>query len=93
LDEDRVVVGPSFSESPVPIPSRSSVSEKWATRTSRCLSNKKLTPEFISALILKKMKQDAEKVVGPIANAVITVPYSSTTFAERQLRTLAESPV
>ncbi|MGE0376175.1 MAG: Hsp70 family protein [Planctomycetaceae bacterium] len=37
--------------------------------------DKKLTPEFISALILKKMKQDAEKDVGPIANAVITVPY------------------
>ncbi|MBC8113857.1 MAG: Hsp70 family protein, partial [Candidatus Saccharimonas sp.] len=37
--------------------------------------NKKLSPEFISALILKKMKQDAEKSIGPIANAVITVPY------------------
>ncbi len=37
--------------------------------------DKKLTPEFISALILKKMKQDAEKEIGPIANAVITVPY------------------
>ncbi len=37
--------------------------------------DKKLTPEFISALILKKMKQDAEKNIGPIANAVITVPY------------------
>jgi molecular chaperone DnaK len=36
---------------------------------------KKLTPEFISALILKKLKQDAEKTIGPITNAVITVPY------------------
>ncbi|WP_437203173.1 Hsp70 family protein [Planctomicrobium sp. SH664] len=36
---------------------------------------KKFTPEFISALILKKLKQDAEKVMGPVANAVITVPY------------------
>ncbi len=36
---------------------------------------KKLTPEFISALILKKLRQDAEKRIGPIANAVITVPY------------------
>ena len=36
---------------------------------------KKLTPEFISALILKKLKQDSEQVIGPIANAVITVPY------------------
>ena len=36
---------------------------------------KKLTPEFISALILKKLKQDAEKRIGPVANAVVTVPY------------------
>lgn len=37
--------------------------------------NKKLTPEFVSALILKKLRQDAEKHIGPIANAVVTVPY------------------
>ena len=37
--------------------------------------NKKLTPEFISALIIKKLKQDAEKHIGEIANAVVTVPY------------------
>jgi molecular chaperone DnaK len=36
---------------------------------------KKLTPEFISALIIKKLKQDAEKRIGPVANAVVTVPY------------------
>jgi molecular chaperone DnaK len=36
---------------------------------------KKLTPEFVSALILKKLKQDAEKRIGPIQAAVITVPY------------------
>lgn len=37
--------------------------------------NKRLTPEFISGLILKKLVQDAERQIGPIANAVITVPY------------------
>lgn len=37
--------------------------------------NKKLTPEFISALILKKLKQDAEKHIGGVVNAVVTVPY------------------
>ncbi len=37
---------------------------------------KKITPEFLSALILKKLKQDAEKKLGrTIGNAVITVPY------------------
>ncbi|SVE29177.1 uncharacterized protein METZ01_LOCUS482031, partial [marine metagenome] len=34
-----------------------------------------ITPEFLSALILKKVKQDAEKQIGTIGNAVITVPY------------------
>jgi molecular chaperone DnaK len=32
------------------------------------------TPESISALILKKVKQDAEQHIGPIGRAVITVP-------------------
>jgi molecular chaperone DnaK len=32
------------------------------------------TPETISALILKKVKQDAEMHIGPIRRAVITVP-------------------
>jgi molecular chaperone DnaK len=36
---------------------------------------KKLNSELLSAMILKKLKQDAEKRIGPIANAVITVPY------------------
>ena len=36
---------------------------------------REITPEFLSALILKKLKQDAEKRVGKIGNAVITVPY------------------
>lgn len=34
-----------------------------------------ITPEFLSALILKKLKQDAEQRIGKIGNAVITVPY------------------
>ncbi len=34
-----------------------------------------ITPEFLSALILKKLRQDSEKRIGKIGNAVITVPY------------------
>ena len=34
-----------------------------------------VTPEFVSSLILRKLKQDCERQIGPIANAVITVPY------------------
>jgi len=41
----------------------------------RSFGGQELTPEFLSALILKKLKQDASKQLGPIGNAVITVPY------------------
>ncbi|MDR1385552.1 MAG: Hsp70 family protein [Planctomycetaceae bacterium] len=41
----------------------------------RTFDGREITPEFISALILKKLKQDAEKRIGTISNAVITVPY------------------
>lgn len=34
-----------------------------------------ITPEFLSALILMKLRQDGEKRIGDIGNAVITVPY------------------
>lgn len=36
---------------------------------------RRMTPELISSLILTKLKSDAEKKIGPIGNAVITVPY------------------
>lgn len=41
----------------------------------RMFDGRPITPEFISALILKKLRQDAEKRIGKIGNAVITVPY------------------
>ncbi len=41
----------------------------------RTFDGEEITPEFLSALILKKLRQDAEKRVGKITNAVITVPY------------------
>jgi molecular chaperone DnaK len=41
----------------------------------RTFDGREITPEFLSALILKKLKQDAEKRIGKIGNAVITVPY------------------
>ncbi len=78
LDEDRVVVGPSFERIAVADPSTivEAIKREMGNKDYFVVyQNKKLTPEFISALILKKMKQDAEKLIGPIANAVITVPY------------------
>ncbi|MEO2031629.1 MAG: Hsp70 family protein, partial [Planctomycetaceae bacterium] len=78
LDEDRVVVGPSFQRISVADSDQivEAVKREMGNKDFHVVyQNKKLSPEFISALILKKMKQDAEKRVGPIANAVITVPY------------------
>ncbi|MEX2286820.1 MAG: Hsp70 family protein [Planctomycetaceae bacterium] len=42
---------------------------------SKVYQNQRVTPEFISAMILRKLVQDAERQIGHIANAVITVPY------------------
>jgi molecular chaperone DnaK len=41
----------------------------------RTFDGKAITPEFVSALILKKLRQDTERRLGKISNAVITVPY------------------
>lgn len=78
LDEDRVVVGPSFQRISVASPDQiiEAIKREMGNKDFHVVyQNKKLTPEFVSALILKKMKQDAEKEIGPISNAVITVPY------------------
>ncbi|MFY9254747.1 MAG: Hsp70 family protein [Fuerstiella sp.] len=78
LDEDRVVVGPSFERISVASPDQiiEAVKREMGNKDYHVeYQGKKLTPEFISALILKKMKQDAEEEIGPISNAVITVPY------------------
>ena len=72
LDEDRVVVGPSFERIAVADPKSivEAINREMGNKNFFVVyQNKKLTPEFISALILKKMKQDAEKIIGPIANA------------------------
>jgi molecular chaperone DnaK (HSP70) len=41
---------------------------------SQLIAGKRLSPVTLSALILKKLKQDAEKRIGPTSGAVITVP-------------------
>lgn len=77
-DEGHVIVGPSMERMTVEPPEhiveaikRQMGDKDWH----KMYQGKKLTPEFISALILKKLKQDAEKRIGPVGNAVITVPY------------------
>ena len=76
--EGHVIVGPSMERMSVEPPEhiieaikRNMGDKDWH----KMYQGKKLTPEFVSALILKKLKQDAEKRIGPVGNAVITVPY------------------
>ncbi len=77
-ESGHVIVGPSPERISVESPDnvveaikRQMGNKNWH----KVYQGKKLTPEFISALILKKLKQDSEQHIGPITNAVITVPY------------------
>ncbi|MCA9116382.1 MAG: Hsp70 family protein [Planctomycetaceae bacterium] len=77
-DDGKVIVGPSFERIALESPDRVVEAVKREMGSSDyyvVYQGKKLTPEFVAALILKKLKQDAEARIGPIANAVITVPY------------------
>jgi molecular chaperone DnaK len=76
--DGQVVVGPSFERTSHESPDHivEAVKRQMGNKNYYVVyQNKKLTPEFISALIIKKLKQDAEKRIGPATNAVITVPY------------------
>lgn len=74
----RVIVGPNRMRAAMEDPEN--VVERIKRRMGdasfhRTFDGREITPEFLSALILKKLRQDAEKRIGKIANAVITVPY------------------
>lgn len=77
-DTHHVVVGPNRMRAAMEDPSN--VVERIKRRMGdtdyhRTFDGKEITPEFLSALILKKLRQDAEKRIGKIGNAVVTVPY------------------
>ena len=77
-DDGKVIVGPSFERMSIENPKNiiEAIKRQMGNKDFFVVyQNKKLTPEFISALILKKLKQDAEATIGPIVNAVVTVPY------------------
>ena len=74
----RIIVGPPRNLAALEKPENVVERIKRHMGTSefkRTFDGHEVTPEFISAQILKKLKQDAEKKVGLISNAVITVPY------------------
>jgi molecular chaperone DnaK len=79
LGEDgKVIVGPSYERMSIEDPKNiiEAIKRQMGNKDFFVVyQGKKLTPEFISALILKKLKQDGEAAIGPITNAVITVPY------------------
>ena len=77
-ESGHVVVGPSRTRAAMENP------DNVVERVKRYMGNvefkrtfdgREITPEFLSALILKKLRQDSEKRIGKIGNAVITVPY------------------
>jgi molecular chaperone DnaK len=77
-ESGHVVVGPNRQRAAMEDP------DHVVDRVKRYMGNidfkktfdgREITPEFLSALILKKLRQDAEKRIGKIGNAVITVPY------------------
>ena len=77
-ESGHVIVGPNRNRAAIEKPEN--VVERikrhmGASEFKRTFDGREITPEFISALILKKLKQDAEKKIGEIGNAVITVPY------------------
>ena len=77
-DTKNVIVGPPRNRAALEKPEH--VVERikrhmGTTAFKKTFDGRDITPEFISALILKKLKQDAEKRIGKVGNAVITVPY------------------
>jgi len=77
-DQGHILVGPSFERISVSDPANivEAIKRQMGNPNYfKVYEGKKLTPEFLSALIVKKLKQDAEAQIGPIANAVVTVPY------------------
>ncbi len=77
-ESGHVIVGPNRNRAAIEKPENVVERIKREMGTSefkRTFDGREITPEFISALILKKLKQDAERKIGKIGNAVITVPY------------------
>ncbi len=77
-ENGKITVGPTVDVLDEAGPSRVVIAikrEMGNPRFAMHYQNRRMTPELISSLILMKLKIDAEKQIGTIGNAVITVPY------------------
>jgi molecular chaperone DnaK len=76
-ESGHVIVGPSRQRAAMEDPANvvECIKRQMGREYRRMFDGREITPEFLSALILKKLRQDAEKRIGKIGNAVITVPY------------------
>jgi len=77
IKDDEIIVGQIARNQAIVDPAHTirSIKRKMGTNEKIEIDGKEYTPEQISAMILQKLKKDAEAYLGqPIKNAVITVP-------------------
>ena len=75
--DESVVVGRRALRAGLVHPDRVAMCVKREMGESLCrnpIAGREMSAVYVSSLILKKLRQDAEKKLGPIAGAVITVP-------------------
>jgi molecular chaperone DnaK len=77
LDGDSAVVGQAARDVMLETPEKVASLMKRRmghSRYGRPVSGREFRPETLSAIVLRKLVQDAEQRIGPISRAVITVP-------------------
>ena len=77
FDCDTAIVGDEAAKAALLEPERAAECFKrdmGRAKYRRTVCGKHMRPEALSAIVLKRLKQDAERRIGPIQNAVITVP-------------------